>query len=116
MDTYLERVHQEDRLIIKNVIAAIEAMKKGKLFTSWTCDLGKGCYIVTAHITEADCEFSSRELEMLHDVSPLRVLSVSIQRQSGKNSLRVRVSDKDQPLMLTDTQVVHVRKRSRWLF
>jgi hypothetical protein len=107
---------REDRLIIKNVTAAMEAMNKGKLFTSWTCDLGKGCYIITAHITEADCEFSSRELTMLHDVSPLRVLSVSIQRQSGKNSLRVRVSDKDQPLMLTDTQIVHVRKRSRWLF
>ena len=45
MDVYLERVHQEDRVIVKNVIAAIEAMKKGKLFTSWTCDLGKGCYV-----------------------------------------------------------------------
>jgi hypothetical protein len=115
MDAYLDRVHQEDRVIIKNVVAAIEAMKKGKLFTSWTYDVGSGCYIVTAHITEADCEFSSRELEMLHDVNPLRVMCVSIQRMAGKNSLRVKVSDRDQPLMLTDTQVVHVRKKSRWL-
>jgi hypothetical protein len=115
MDVYLERVHQEDRVIVKNVIAAIEAMKKGKLFTSWTCDLGKGCYVVTAHITESDCEFSSRELEMIYDVSPLRVMCVSLQRLTGKNSLRVKVSDRDQPLMLTDTQIVHVRKRSRWL-
>ena len=52
---------------------------------------------------------------MIYDVSPLRVMCVSLQRLAGKNSLRVKVSDRDQPLMLTDTQVVHVRKRSRWL-
>lgn len=111
----MDRVHEEDRTIVRNVIAAIEVMKRGKLFTSWTCNVSKGCYIVEAHIDDVDCEFSSRELDSLHDVNPLRVVSVSLQRQGTKNSLKVRISDRNEPLMLTETQVLHVRKRSKWM-
>ena len=115
MDASLDRVHEEDRTIVRNVIAAIEVMKREKLFTSWTCNVSKGCYIVEANIGDVDCEFSSRELEILHDVNPLRVVSVSIQMQGSKNSLRVRISDRNEPLMLTEMQVLRVRKRSRWM-
>jgi hypothetical protein len=115
MDPCLERVHEEDRPIVRNVVAAIEVLKRGKLFTSWTCQVVKGHYIVEAHVDDVDCEFSARELELLYDISPLRIVSVSINQQGGKLSLRVRISDKNEPLMLTEVQVVHVRKRSRWM-
>jgi hypothetical protein len=87
MDAPLEGVHEEDRLIIENVVAAMEDMK---LFTSWTCDSDKGCYVVTGHMIEAYYELSPRELDMLRNVSPLRVMS--IQRPPGENSLCVKVS------------------------
>jgi hypothetical protein len=115
MDKCLEGVHEEDRPIVRNVVAVIEVLKKQKLFTSWTCHVGAGFYMVTAHIDDVEFEFSARELETLHEVSPLRVLSVSIHRQGARCSLKVRVSDRNQPLMLTETQVLHVRKRSRWM-
>ena len=115
MDPCLERVHEDDRPIVSNVVAAIQVMKREKIFTSWTCQVCKGCYVIEAHIDDVDCEFSSRELDMLHDVNPLRVVSVSVQRQGTKNSLKVRISDRNEPLMLTETQVLHVRKRSKWM-
>lgn len=115
MDPCLEGVHEEDRPIVRNVIAALELIKKAKLFSSWTCTVARGNYIVTAFIAEGDWEISSRELDTIYEVNPLRVLSVVVQCQAQRTSLRVRISDRNEPLMLTETQLVHVRKRSRWL-
>ena len=115
MDPCLEGVHEEDRPVVRNVIAALELIKKAKLFTSWTCIVGKGHYTVTAFLADGDWELGTRELDTLYEVNPLRVLSVSVQSQNGRPSLRIRISDKNEPLMLTETQLVHVRKRSRWL-
>ena len=78
-------------------------------------DTAHNAYMVNAYINDAvDCEFSRAELDTIHDVNPLRVMSASVARAGGKLRLKVRVSDRNEPLMLTETQVVCVRKRSRW--
>ena len=112
----LDNVHAEDRVIIRNVVAAIEALKLEKILLSWTVDaVQQGCYAVNAYIADGvDCEFSKAELDTIHDVNPLRVLSASVARVGGKLKLKVRVSDRNEPLMLTETQVLAVRKRARW--
>jgi hypothetical protein len=111
----LDNVHAEDRVIIRNVVAAIEALKLDKILLSWTVDVAQGGYAVNAYIADGvDCEFSKAELDTVHDVNPLRVLSASVARVGGKLKLKVRVSDRNEPLMLTETQVVAVRKRARW--
>ena len=111
----LDNVHAEDKIIIRNVVAAIEALKSEKILLSWTVDAVMGAYVVNAFISDAaDCEFSRAELDTIHDVNPLRVISASVARVGGKLRLKVRVSDRNEPLMLTETQVVSVRKRARW--
>ncbi len=111
----LDNVHAEDKFIIKNVVAAIEALKPEKILLSWTVDAAMGAYIVSAFINDTvDCEFSRAELDTIHDVNPLRVISASVARVTGKLRLKVRVSDRNEPLMLTETQIVSVRKRARW--
>ena len=113
----LDNVHAEDRVIIRNVVAAIEALKLEKVLLSWTVDVCQGGYAVNAYIADGvDCEFSKAELDTIHDVNPLRVLSASVARVGGKMKLKVRVSDRNEPLMLTETQVMAVRKRARWAF
>lgn len=111
----LDNVHAEDRVIVRNVVAAIEALKAEKILLSWTVDTGPGAYVINAYINDsADCEFSRAELDTIHDVNPLRVLSASVARVAGKMRLKVRISDRNEPLMLTETQIVTVRKRARW--
>ena len=112
----LDNVHAEDRVVIRNVVAAIEALKAEKILLSWTVDAPvQGSYVVNAYINDAvDCEFSRAELDTIHDVNPLRVISAAGARVGGKLRLRVRVSDRNEPLMLTETQIVSVRKRARW--
>lgn len=111
----LDNVHPEDRIIVRNVAAAIEAVKVEKVLLSWTVETGQGCYVLNAYINEAvDWEFSKAELETIHDVNPCRVMSVSVAGIGGKLRLKVRISDRNEPLMLTETQIVAVRKRARW--
>ncbi len=54
------------------------------------------------------------ELDTIYDVNPLRVVSASVARTGGKMRVKVRISDRNEPLMLTETQVLVVRKRARW--
>jgi len=111
----LDNVHAEDQIIVKNVIAAIETLKLEKILLSWTVDATLGCYTVSAFINDGtDCEFSKSELDVIHDVNPLRVISASVARTGGKMRIKVRISDRNEPLMLTETQVLVVRKRARW--
>jgi hypothetical protein len=111
----LDNVHAEDRVIIRNVVAAIEALKLEKILLSWTVDVTQGGYAVNAYINDAvDCEISKSELDTIHDVNPLRVINASVARVGGKLRVKVRVSDRNEPLMLTETQVMSVRKRARW--
>jgi hypothetical protein len=112
----LEVVHEEDRPIIRNVAAAIQALKADRIFTSWTIAVCKGGYVVNAYIADGvDCEFGARELDIVYDVSPLRILSAATARQGGKFMVRVRISDRNEPIMLTEVTISHVRKRSRWM-
>jgi hypothetical protein len=111
----LDNVHAEDQVIVRNVVAAIEALKQDKILLSWTVDSSNGYYTVNAFINDSsDCEFSKTELDTIHDVNPLRVVSASVARTGGKMRVKVRISDRNEPLMLTETQVISVRKRARW--
>ena len=112
----LENVHPEDRVIVRNVVAALETLKPEKILLSWTVDgPHQGVYTVNAYINDAvDCDFSRAELDTIHDVNPLRVVSASVAREAGRLKLKVRISDRNEPLVLTETQVLSVRKRARW--
>lgn len=111
----MDNVHAEDQIIVRNVVAAIEALKLEKILMSWTVDTNPGFYVVNAFINDsADCEFSKTELDTIHDVNPLRVISASLARTGGKMRIKVRISDRNEPLMLTETQVLVVRKKARW--
>jgi hypothetical protein len=116
MEASLESIHEEDRLIVKNIVQVLQSFHKPSLFSNWTCHVGKGCYLITAFFNDSDWDLSHRELDVLYDVNPLRVLSVALHQQSQKLSLRVKVSDRHAPIMMTETQLVSIRKRSRWSF
>ena len=115
MDPCLEGVHEEDRPIVRNVITALNIVKKTKLFSSWTCNVGKGFYMITAYFVDGDWEVGTKELDIIYDVNPLRVLSVSLQCLNQKHAVRIKIADRNEPLMLTETDLVCVRKRTKWL-
>ena len=118
MSFCLDCVHEEDRHLVRNAVLALQSLKKEKVLSSWslTTEQGGISYILTAFLVDSiDCEFSAQELNLLHDISPLRIRCASVGRLGGKVVLRVRISHRDEPLTLTETQVVSIRKRTRWM-
>ena len=108
-------VHDEDKVIVQNVLAVVQCLKAEKILKSWNVDHVAGIYILEAYIKDdVDFEYSKPELDTVYDVNPLRVLSVSLARVADKMRLKVRISDHNEPIMLTETQVIAVRKRARW--
>ena len=62
----LDNVHAEDQVIVRNVVAAIEALKQDKILLSWTVDSSNGYYTLNAFINDAaDFEFSKTELDTI---------------------------------------------------
>lgn len=111
----LDCVHDEDKIIVKNIVAVIEKLKTEKIFTSWNVEAVSGIYLLSAYINETDdFEISNAELQSIQDVNPLRIISAAVGRSGGKSKLRIRVSDRNEPIILTETQLFTVRKRSRW--
>ena len=51
----LDNVHPEDRIIFRNVVAAIEALKVEKILLSWTVDTLNSSYTVNAYICKTHC-------------------------------------------------------------
>lgn len=118
MSFCLDGVHEEDRPLVRNAVLALQSLKKEKILSSWHLSTEPGgiSYVLTAFLVDSiDCEFSAQELNVLHDISPLRIRCASVGRLGGKVVIRVRISHRDEPLTLTDTQIVTIRKRTRWM-
>lgn len=115
---YMVDCYEEDLHLIQNCVHVLERIKPDKIFSTWSCTKSNppGFYIITSHISDRDFEFSVRELETVHEVNPLRVIAVLVCRHGGTNCVQIKISDKNQPIVLTETQITHIRKRARWSF
>jgi hypothetical protein len=111
----LDGCHDEDKIIIENIIRVIEHLKEEKIFTSWKFDAKDGTYILTAYINDStDFELLNSDLNTIQEVNPLRIIAVSTTRVDNKMAIRVRVSDRNEPIILSETQLVTLRKRARF--
>jgi hypothetical protein len=112
----LDCVHAEDQVIIKNVVKVIESLKKSKVFTSWSIEPPKnGYYMLYAYINEAvDYDISRAELDLITMVNPLRIVNSGVSRSNGKTKVAIKISDRNEPVLIVETEFVSLRKRMRF--
>jgi hypothetical protein len=109
-------VLQEDRVLVRNLIATMCTLRPAKMFCSVSVERIPAGYNVVASIADGeDFDFTSSDMEMLNTVSPLRVIGSTVTRRNNSLQLRVKVIAADQPVNLTETIVTHIRKRQRLL-
>ena len=107
-------VHQEDRVIVRNAIAALLTLRHQRMFVAMNVERVSGGYNLLATISDGeDFDFNTTDMEILTSVSPLRITSASFERRKGSIQLRVRIISSDQPVNVTETMVTHIRKRQR---
>jgi hypothetical protein len=109
-------VHADDRVLVRNVIAAIVTLHTQSMYHTVNVERAPGGYNVVARIVDgADFDIVGSDLHVIESVSPMRVVTCAIERRSGSLQLRVRILAHDEPVNVTDTLVTHVRKRRRFL-
>jgi hypothetical protein len=111
----LQGVKQEDRILVRNVIYMLHACKHpDRLCVSWTVSNTRNGYDVTGFMDPAkDFEVWKEDLELIAQVDPLRVQSISIRKSGETPQILIKVLSKSEPVMLTELDVVTVHKRRR---
>jgi hypothetical protein len=111
----LQGVKQEDRVLVRNVIYMLHACKHpDRLCVSWTVSNTRNGYDVTGFMDPAkDFEVWKEDLELIAQVDPLRVQSISIRKSGETPQILIKVLSKSEPVMLTELDVVTVHKRRR---
>lgn len=110
----LPTVADEDKTVVRNVLYAIRAcISEENEVANWAVVLNDKGYTVNVYFGQSgNINISLRDLQTIQDVSPLRLTSINIVQGQGKTpSIKASIMNKDQPIMLTETDVVRVRKR-----
>ena len=114
----LPSVYSEDKVVVRNVLyAAKMCLRESNRLENWSVVVQDKSYVLNMYFAaDSEVDINVRDLNTIVDVNPLRVLSVSIVKIGNCTlTLRAVVGNKDHPLMLTETDVVRIRKRSRFI-
>lgn len=112
-----------DRLTIRNIIyAAWSVFNSSKCsdaaspYLHWNVErMGSRGYLLLIHFGKG-FRIGLHEMQIIHDVCPLRIDSVFVRDAATDSSLCalcVCLLDSEQPVQLTEAEVVRIRKRSR---
>lgn len=131
----LPEVHKDDRMMVRNMLYVAKAIQLSypmPIFSSWQVQVRQDGYVVVLFL-HPGFTLSSGDLDMFKEVSPLRVQSICIvgngstdrASDSGgegtlmsnvKPQIRIRLVDHQQPIMMTEVEVVKVVKKKRGWF
>ena len=116
-DPALDDVQAQDRPLVRDVISVLHAMQNPlKVCKGWTVTLVGVNYEVTGSIDTrtGEWEVFYEDLDLLRQLDYARVGPVSIRGIASSVSVRVRVTAKSVPVMITQTDILRVQKRTRW--
>ena len=121
-----------DRLILRNIIYTAWSIFNSSCsggggsegYTRWSVQKmadGRG-YLLLMHFGRGFC-IALSEMQLLHDVCPLRIDSVFVRGDDAAAAaegegctLCISLLNSEQPVTMTECDVVRIRKRSRGLF
>ncbi len=114
----LDGVKEEDRALVRDVIALMSALQHpGQLCKGWNVNpIGTTHYEVNGMIDakQGEWEVFIEDLELLQRLDPFRVKNVSVRATGQATQLRVTVLSRTERVMVTEFDVLRVRKRRRW--
>ena len=123
----LPEIPDADKPIVRNVLYTIWALQEGGASPSigWQVQTTSDGYAVTVSYGK-EFGLSLRDLQLISDVSPLRIDSVILRNHTSSVGsqqvapdikvgciLAVKVLDQQQPVRITESEVVRIRKRHR---
>lgn len=117
----LPEVADADKIVVRNVIYAMWALQQmggGSQCVGWQVQTKADGYLVMVSFGPS-FSISLQDLRVVADVNPLRIDSVLVRSPEKLNEDKVgavvvvKVLDEQQPVRITEVDVVRVRKRVR---
>jgi hypothetical protein len=117
-DPELDEVKEGDRKLIKDVISVLSALQHpSKVCKGWSVKPYQSThYDVVGHIdTKAGgWEVCYDDLDLIRRLDYGRIGSVSVRVTGLSSQICVRVLSHSERVMVTECDIIRVRKRSRW--
>ena len=117
IEPILDDVQAQDRPLVRDVISVLHAMQNPlKVCKGWAVSLVGTNYEITGSVdTKAgEWEIFYEDLDLLRQLDYARVGPVSVRGSGAAVSVRVKVTAKSVPVMITQTDILRVQKRTRW--
>ncbi len=115
----LEGVKEEDRGLVRDVITLLAGLQHpGQLCRGWNVNpIGTTHYEVNGLIDakQGEWEVFLEDLDLVQRLDPFRVKSVSVRVAGQAAQVRVAVMSRTERVLVTEYDVLRVRKRRRWL-
>ena len=112
----LSCVAVDDQYLVKDVCAVMAAVRKDVSASEIRVTATGQVYSIVASFNKgATVEVTKAEMETITDVNPLRVTCVSLVVDGSQTYLKARVCSMDHPITVTETTLVRVIKKRKWL-
>jgi hypothetical protein len=118
IDRLLVNVHDDDKVIVRNVVATMQVLREYPLISNVEVVKNKkGFDVIGTLATNLDSELiiTSTDFEIIQSVSPVRISTVMVQVSGKALELVVRVFAHDFPVTFSTVQVTHLSKRTRFV-
>ena len=123
-DPPLEGVQVDDRGLVRDVLSVLQALQHpSKLCKDWhvrplTTSSKTVGYDISATLDTAACDWQVHfaDLDLIKQLDYARVGGVCVRGAGATVQIQVHVAARSVPVMVTQTDIIRVQKRTRWLF
>jgi hypothetical protein len=114
VDHILQDVPDDMRVLVLDICNMIQTLRPYKFIQKISAVIHKTGFEIVAALQSPDEIVSIQDLQTLMDVNATRIAFTCAKLVDGSMCVAVRVSSTSHPLVLTDVQVTHIRKKQKW--
>jgi hypothetical protein len=110
----LNEVPDDLQVLALDICNTLQTLRPYEFIQKISCVTHKTGFEIVATIQSTDAIVSIQDLQTIMDVNPTRIAFTSVKLVDQCMCIAVRVSSTSQPLVLTDVQITHIRKKQKW--
>ena len=122
-DAKLSGVHADDKALVRDCLTVLQALHKNKgILKDWhvrvlTNTMNTTGYDLSATVDtsqKAEWEIHFSDLDVIKQLDFARVGPISVRGVGGTTQIKIHIISKCVPVMVTEVDIVRLKKRTRW--
>ena len=113
LSNQLDIVKHDDQIVVENVASVILSLGKEYAFHDFDIKKHDSGYVMSVK-TSPHASISLVDMQLIKDCNPIRVQDVYVNVIEGVIRVNVIILNSGIPVVITDTDVIRVKKRKIW--